>query len=102
MLVSVGGCLPRAKSTMRKFILYHTIKVLKKHLTKKGVISLLRGFYTAASGMIAQQRHQESVSNNIAYTNKPGYMAEKATLRSLNDIHIQNIGNKYVTFTNNM
>jgi len=60
------------------------------------VISLLRGFYTAASGMIAQQRHQESVSNNIANANTPGYKADQATLRSFPEMLIQQMGSKHV------
>src|SRR5699024_6050065 len=47
--------------------------------------------------MIAQQRHQESVSNNIANDNTPGYKADKATLRSFQEILIKQMGSKHVT-----
>ena len=57
---------------------------------------MLRGFYTAASGMIAQQRHQESVSNNISNANTPGYKADQAALRSFPEMLIQQMGNKQV------
>ncbi|HLT54656.1 MAG TPA: flagellar basal body protein, partial [Bacillota bacterium] len=36
---------------------------------------MLRGFYTAASGMLTQQRAQETLANNIANMNTPGYKA---------------------------
>lgn len=43
---------------------------------------MLRGFYTAASGMIAQQRQQEALSNNISNANTPGYKADQSSLRA--------------------
>src|SRR5699024_3120203 len=46
--------------------------------------------------MIAQQRHQESVSNNIANANTPGYKADQATLRSFPEMLIQQMGSKHV------
>jgi len=53
---------------------------------------LLRGFYTAASGMIAQQRQQEALSNNIANANTPGYKADQATLRAFPELLMQQMG----------
>jgi len=61
---------------------------------------LLRGFYTAASGMIAQQRRQEMVSNNIANVNTPGYKADQATLRSFPEMLIHLIDQKKIPTTN--
>lgn len=55
---------------------------------------MLRGFYTAASGMIAQQRRQEALSNNIANANTPGYKADQSTLRSFPELLIQQTGSK--------
>lgn len=43
---------------------------------------MLRGFYNAAAGMIAQQRRQEMLSNNIANANTPGYKADQGVLRT--------------------
>lgn len=57
---------------------------------------MLRGFYTAASGMIAQQRHQESLSNNIANANTPGYKADQSTMRSFPEMLMQQTGSKRV------
>lgn len=44
---------------------------------------MLRGFYTAASGMISQQRQQEALANNIANANTPGYKADPDNLTCL-------------------
>ncbi|GAB3045093.1 flagellar hook-basal body protein [Virgibacillus ainsalahensis] len=53
---------------------------------------MLRGFYTAASGMISQQRHQEALSNNIANANTPGYKADQTSLRAFPEMLIQQMG----------
>ncbi|MEC5424493.1 flagellar hook-basal body protein [Virgibacillus sp. C22-A2] len=60
---------------------------------------MLRGFYTAASGMIAQQRHQEALSNNIANANTPGYKADQASLRAFPEMLIQQMGKKNIPTT---
>lgn len=43
---------------------------------------MFKGFYTAATGMIAQQRKTEMLSNNIANANTTGYKADQSTIRS--------------------
>lgn len=50
---------------------------------------MFRGFYTAASGMISQQRRQEMISNNVANINTPGYKADQVSLRSFPELLIQ-------------
>lgn len=57
---------------------------------------MLRGFYTAASGMISQQRHQEALSNNVANVNTPGYKADQATLRSFPELLVQQMGGQTI------
>lgn len=47
---------------------------------------MLRGFYTAASGMMAQQRRVEMLTNNIANANTPGYKADQAALRAFPEL----------------
>lgn len=61
---------------------------------------MLRGFYTAASGMIAQQRQQEALSNNIANANTPGYKADRASLRAFPEMLLQEMGSKNLPVTN--
>lgn len=58
----------------------------------EGGAVLLRGFYTAASGMIAQQRQQEALSNNIANANTPGYKADQTALKSFPELLIKQVG----------
>jgi len=43
---------------------------------------MLRGLYTAAAGMIAQQRRHDTVTNNISNLNTPGYKQVTAVGRS--------------------
>ncbi|MBD2868381.1 flagellar hook-basal body protein [Paenibacillus arenilitoris] len=43
---------------------------------------MLRGLYTAASGMISQQRRHDTVTNNISNLNTPGYKQTNAVTRS--------------------
>ena len=39
---------------------------------------LLRGFYTAATGIIAQQRRTEMLTNNLANATTTGYKADQS------------------------
>ncbi|GAB4073182.1 flagellar hook-basal body complex protein FlhO [Barrientosiimonas marina] len=57
---------------------------------------MLRGFYTAASGMIAQQRQQEALSNNITNAQTPGYKADQPAMRAFPEMLMQQMGNKQV------
>lgn len=53
---------------------------------------MLRGLYTAASGMIAQQRRHDTVTNNIANLNTPGFKAMNAMTRAFPDMLISAMG----------
>lgn len=64
------------------------------------MIPLLRGFYTAATGMIAQQRHQEMIANNLANVNTPGYKSDQAVSRSFPELLIRQLGSKSIPTTN--
>jgi len=50
---------------------------------------MIRGLYTATSGMIALQRKQEAISNNIANMNTPGYKQSDTELRSFPKMMIE-------------
>lgn len=52
---------------------------------------MLRGFYTAASGMLTQQRRAEMLSNNIANANTPGFKAEQSAVRAFPEMLLSNI-----------
>lgn len=60
----------------------------------EGEVIMLRGFYSAASGMISQQRHQETLANNISNMSTPGYKADQSSLRAFPEMLIQEMGNK--------
>lgn len=53
---------------------------------------MFRGFYTAASGMLAQMRRQQVITNNIANLNTPGYKADEAVLRAFPRMLISRLG----------
>lgn len=57
---------------------------------------MLRGFYTAASGMLTMQRQQEALANNIANANTPGYKADQATLRAFPEMLLYQMGSQTV------
>ncbi|WP_026691564.1 flagellar hook-basal body protein [Alteribacter aurantiacus] len=53
---------------------------------------MLRGLYTTASAMIAQQRRQEMLTDNLANANTPGYKADQGSLRTFPKMLIQATG----------
>lgn len=60
---------------------------------------MLRGFYSAASGMITQQRQQEALANNIANVNTPGYKADQVAIRAFPELLMQKISSKKLPTT---
>lgn len=52
---------------------------------------MLRGLHTAGSGMIAQQRYQDSLSNNMSNALTPGYKQDRGTFRAFPEMLIQNM-----------
>ncbi|MCR8632343.1 flagellar hook-basal body protein [Paenibacillus radicis (ex Xue et al. 2023)] len=52
---------------------------------------MLRGLYTAASGMISQQRKHDIVTNNIANVNTPGFKQGNALNRSFPEMLISRV-----------
>lgn len=63
---------------------------------------MLRGFYTAASGMIAQQRRTELLTNNMSNANTTGYKADQTSVRSFPELLISNMGSKTVPTENKL
>ncbi|MCP3027595.1 flagellar hook-basal body protein [Halobacillus sp. A5] len=61
---------------------------------------MLRGFNTAASGMIANQRMQETLSNNIANSDTPGYKADQGTMRAFPELLLQQMGGETIPTSN--
>ena len=57
---------------------------------------MFRGFHTVASGMIAQQRRTELLTNNMANANTPGYKADQSTIRSFPEMLMSSIGSSKI------
>ncbi|MGE7998541.1 flagellar hook-basal body protein [Lysinibacillus sp. NPDC093190] len=53
---------------------------------------MFKGFYTVATGMIAQQRRTELLTNNLSNTNTPGFKADQSTIRSFPDMLMSSVG----------
>ncbi|MGO4179539.1 flagellar basal body rod protein [Paenibacillus sp. FSL A5-0031] len=60
---------------------------------------MLRGLYTAASGMISQQRRHDTVTNNISNINTPGYKQTNAVTRSFPEMMLSLTGAGPENFT---
>ncbi|MFD2707035.1 flagellar hook-basal body protein [Salibacterium lacus] len=50
---------------------------------------MLRGFYGAASGMLAQQRNTEMLSENLSNINTPGFKADQGSNRTFPEMLVQ-------------
>ena len=50
---------------------------------------MFRGFYTVASGMLAQQRRTEMLTNNMANANTPGFKEDQSSLRAFPEMLLQ-------------
>ncbi len=53
---------------------------------------MLRGFYTAATGMIAQQRRTEMLTNNMSNANTPGFKADQTSMRAFPEMLLSQFG----------
>ncbi|WP_093672324.1 flagellar hook-basal body protein [Sporolactobacillus nakayamae] len=53
---------------------------------------MIRGLYTSAAGMIAQQRKQETLSNNLNNMDTPGYKSDQSKLRTFPEQLISRLG----------
>ncbi|HUC92573.1 MAG TPA: flagellar hook-basal body protein [Paenibacillus sp.] len=53
---------------------------------------MLRGLYTAAAGMMTQQRKHDTVTNNISNANTPGFKQVNAISRSFPDMLLELTG----------
>jgi len=69
---------------------------------------MIRGLYSAASGLISQQRRHDTITNNIANIETAGYKQNTTPLRSFNEMLLSMTGvdgqnsNKIGTWTGNV
>ncbi|HEU4964761.1 MAG TPA: flagellar hook-basal body complex protein [Bacilli bacterium] len=55
---------------------------------------MIRGLYIASSGMMANERAQDVISNNIANANTVGYKSDTGVMRSFSEELIYRMGNE--------
>lgn len=53
---------------------------------------MIRGLYTSAAGMLAQQRQMDMLSNNLNNIDTPGYKQDRGTLRTFPEMLISRLG----------
>lgn len=63
---------------------------------------MLRGFYTAASGMLTQQRQTEMLTNNLANANTTGFKADQSSIRSFPEMLLQRMESKNIPTDNSL
>jgi flagellar basal-body rod protein FlgF len=54
---------------------------------------MIRGLYTAVSGLITQEAKQQVITGNIANANTNGFKADNLSIKKFNDVLIQNYDN---------
>lgn len=57
---------------------------------------MLRGYYTAASGMTTQQRRQDTLSNNLSNAQTPGFKQDQAMTRSFPELLVKRMGDEAI------
>lgn len=50
---------------------------------------MFKGFYTVASGMFAQQRRTEMLTNNMSNANTPGFKADQSAMKAFPEMLLQ-------------
>lgn len=63
---------------------------------------MFRGFYTVASGMLAQQRRTEMLTNNMANVNTPGFKADQSSLRAFPEMLLQRFDKQNIPTENGL
>ena len=63
---------------------------------------MFKGFYTVATGMVAQQRKTEILTNNMANASTPGFKADQTTVRSFPDMLLSAVGTTNVPSENGL
>lgn len=57
---------------------------------------MFRGFYTVASGMLAQQRRTEMLTNNMSNASTPGFKADQSTMRAFPEMLLKHYDKQYI------
>jgi flagellar basal-body rod protein FlgF len=63
---------------------------------------MFKGFYTVASGMFAQQRRTEMLTNNMSNANTPGFKADQAAMRAFPEMLLQRFDKEHIPTENGL
>lgn len=63
---------------------------------------MLRGYNAAGAGMIAQQRYQDTLSNNMSNALTPGFKSDRSTLRAFPEMLIRAYDSQNIPTQNNL
>ncbi|MBY0123202.1 flagellar hook-basal body protein [Bacillus sp. S/N-304-OC-R1] len=63
---------------------------------------MFRGFYTVASGMLAQQKRTEMLTNNMANANTPGFKADQSAMRAFPEMLLQRFDQEVIPTENGL
>lgn len=63
---------------------------------------MFKGFYTAASGMLTQQRRTEMLTNNMSNANTPGYKEDQSSIRAFPEMLLSSIDGAKVPVDNSL
>lgn len=58
---------------------------------------MFKGFYTAAYGMMAEQRRTDMITNNMANANTPGYKEDQSSIRSFPQMLLERLNSQSPT-----
>lgn len=58
--------------------------------------TMFRGFYTVASGMLAQQRRTEMLTNNMSNASTPGFKADQSSLRAFPEMLLKRYEKQHI------
>lgn len=57
---------------------------------------MFRGFYTVASGMLAQQRRTEMLTNNMSNASTPGFKADQSSMRAFPEMLLKHFDKQHI------
>lgn len=63
---------------------------------------MFKGFYTVASGMFAQQRRTEMLTNNMSNANTPGFKADQAAMKAFPEMLLQRFDKERIPTENGL
>lgn len=63
---------------------------------------MFKGFYTVASGMLAQQRRTEMLTNNMSNANTPGFKADQSAMRAFPEMLLQRFDKERIPTENGL